>query len=76
MTKEERAAKWEAEFIPCKNHPDRRCNKSRYARAASNECGSCKNGHTPATKARFTRYNRSDKGAVRKAWQQERKLHG
>lgn len=50
MTKEQRAAKWDAEFIPCKNHPERRCKRSRYI-GRGQQCGLCANGATFAKRA-------------------------
>lgn len=36
-----RAQQWDRTFIACKNHPNRRCNRSRYVRAAGKKCASC-----------------------------------
>lgn len=36
-----RAKRWESEFISCTNHPDRRCNRSRFVRRQERVCGSC-----------------------------------
>jgi hypothetical protein len=37
-----KAAKWDAEMIPCRNHPDRRCKRSGYARGYR-LCSACWN---------------------------------
>ena len=37
-----RAEKWDSEFIFCKNHPERRCNRSDYVNRRHRRCASCK----------------------------------
>ena len=65
-----RAERWNTQFIPCKNHPERRCNRSAYVISRTTRCGSCWNRHTDGTPhLPFSRRNlpfRKD-GARRKA---------
>lgn len=54
MTKEQRGEKWDNEFIPCKHHPERRCNRAGYLQRAS-RCWECRTGkykRLAGTKAR------------------------
>jgi hypothetical protein len=88
LTKEERAAKWDSEFIPCKKHPERRCNKYSYVKCGAIRCGTCKNCGVKALsrlqtyratekgKATVFRWNHSAGGHSARAWHIERKLHG
>jgi hypothetical protein len=41
-------ADWDTTFIPCRNHPERRCNRSAFVKRGVRLCGSCKNNRTPA----------------------------
>ncbi len=36
-----RAIAWEWHFIPCRNHPDRRCQRSSYVQRRIKQCSSC-----------------------------------
>ena len=46
-----RAKRWDGEFVPCKHHPERRCNRSDYIRRTSRRCASCKLKSSPAKAA-------------------------
>jgi|GEM_PF-3454382 len=40
--KERRAKKWDSTFIPCKRHPERRCNRSAFVSSGHYRCARCK----------------------------------
>lgn len=42
MDKKDREEKWDVEFIACKHHPDRRCNRSDFVNTRARRCGDCK----------------------------------
>ena len=46
-TRKRRGERWDREFIPCKKHPDRRCNRSSFVNTRHRYCGSCKTNLRP-----------------------------
>lgn len=68
MTKEERAAKWDAEFIPCKNHPERRCNRSRYVTRRMARCAVCIYLFPTQERYRLSEKGRANTNRARTRW--------
>jgi len=49
--RERRERLWDASFVTCTKHPERRCQRSYYVRRGCRRCNSCKNGARWKTEA-------------------------
>ena len=71
--REERARRWDTEFIACINHPDGRCKRSAYVRGGTRKCSSCHHYYPngvprPATRRYWTSEQRRWRRLSRRTW--------
>ena len=55
-----RENRWQGEFIACKNHPEKRCNRIDYVFRRSRRCNICRIMKAPSYKRHRHKYNNSE----------------